>query len=113
VRIGGQNVSTAVFETEQPARVDHLHDDAMPVTAVALGTGARSSADAPITIEGQLWGSIIVASVQEDRLAVGIEHELAGFTELIATAIANAQAREEVAASRARVVAAADEGVDA
>ena len=109
VRIGGQNVSTAVFETEQPARVDHLNDDAMPLTAVALGTGARSSAGAPIKIEGQLWGLMIVASVQEDRLPIGIEHELAGFTDLVSTAIANAHARKEVAASRARVVAAADE----
>jgi PAS domain S-box-containing protein len=107
--IGGQNVSTAVFETEQPARVDHLHDDAMPVTSVALGAGARSSAGAPIKIEGQLWGLMIVASVQEERLPVGIESELAGFTELLSTAIANAHARAEVAASRARVVAAADE----
>jgi PAS domain S-box-containing protein len=107
--IGGQNVSTAVFETGQPARVDHLHDDAMPVTAVALGAGARSSAGAPIKIEGQLWGLMIVASVKEDRLPVRIEHELAGFTGLVSTAIANAHAREEVAASRARVVAAADE----
>jgi PAS domain S-box-containing protein len=109
VRIGGQNVSTAVFQTEQPARIDRLDDDAMPLTGVARGAGARSSAGAPIKIEGQLWGVMIVASVDEDTLPAGIELELAGFTDLVATAIANTQAREEVAASRARVVAAADE----
>jgi signal transduction histidine kinase len=52
---------------------------------------------------------IIVASVHDDRLPLGIEHELAGFTELVATAIANAQAREELAASRARLVTSADD----
>jgi PAS domain S-box-containing protein len=109
VRIGGQNVSTAVFESEQPARVDRLHEDSMPVTTVALGAGARSSAGAPIKIEGHLWGVMIVASLHQDRLPLGIEHQLAGFTDLVATAIANAQAREELAASRARVVTAADE----
>ena len=107
--IGGQNVSSAVFETGQPARVDELEDDGAPVTGLALRAGARSSAGAPIKIGGQLWGVMIVASVQEDRLPVGIEHELAGFTELLATAIANAQVREELAASRARLVTAADE----
>jgi PAS domain S-box-containing protein len=109
VRIGGHNVTTAVFETGQPARVDHLQDDATAVTAVARGSGARSSAGAPILVEGQLWGVMTVASVQEERLPPGIEHELAGFTELLATAIANTQAREELAASRARLVTAADE----
>jgi PAS domain S-box-containing protein len=107
--IGGKNVSTAVFETMQPARIDHLGDDAMPITAFARGVGARSSAGAPITIEGRLWGLMIVASAQEEALAEGIEHELAGFIELVATAIANAQAREELAASRARIVTAGDE----
>jgi signal transduction histidine kinase len=102
-------VSTAVFETMRPARVDHLADDAMPITAVARGAGARSSAGAPITIDGRIWGLMIVASAEEEALAAGIEHELAGFIELIATAIANAQAREQLAASRARIVTAADE----
>jgi PAS domain S-box-containing protein len=109
VSIGGHNVTTAVFETGQPARVDHLQDDATAVTAVARESGARSSAGAPINVEGQLWGVMTVAAVQEDRLPPGIEHELAGFTELVATAIANTQAREELAASRARLVTAADE----
>jgi PAS domain S-box-containing protein len=109
VRIGGRNVTTAVFETGQPARVDHLQDDATAVTAVARDSGARSSAGAPIDVEGRLWGVMTVASLQEARLPLGIEHQLAGFTELVATAIANTQAREELAASGARLVTAADE----
>ena len=109
VKLGGGNVSTKVFDTREPARVDVLTDDASVATATALSIGARSAAGAPINVEGKLWGVITVASLREAGLPIGIEHELAGFTELIATAMANAHAREEVAASRARVVAAGDE----
>ena len=107
--LGGHNVSTLVYETAAPARVDHLDDEAVPVTAIARGNRARSSAGAPIEVEGRLWGVIIVASSRDEGLPAGIEHRLAAFTELVATAIANTQAREEFAASRARLVAAADE----
>ena len=107
--LGGHNVSTLVYETAAPARVDHLEDEAVPVTAIARDNRARSSAGAPIEVEGRLWGVIIVASSRDEGLPAGIEHRLAAFTELVATAIANTQAREELAASRARLVAAADE----
>ena len=109
LRIGGQNVSTAVFETGQPARVDHIYDDATAVSELARASGARSSAGAPIEVGGQLWGLIIVASAQEEKLPVGVERKLAGFVELVATAIANAQAQAELSASRARIVASSDE----
>ena len=107
--LGGLNVSTLVHETAEPARVDHLDDETAAVTAIARGSRARSSAGAPIEVDGRLWGVIIVASSRDEGLPAGIEHELAAFTELVATAIANTQAREELAASRARLVAAADE----
>ena len=92
-----------MFESRQPARVDHLDAEASAVTALARQSGARSSAGAPIEVEGQLWGAMIVASVHEAVLPQGTEHELAAFTELIATAIANAEARAELSASRARL----------
>ncbi|MBV9682703.1 MAG: PAS domain-containing protein, partial [Solirubrobacterales bacterium] len=107
--LGGHNVSTLVYDTAAPARVDRLDDQSAPVTAIARGNRARSSAGAPIEVEGRLWGVIIVASSRDEGLPAGTEHRLAAFTELVATAIANTQAREELAASRARLVAAADE----
>ena len=95
VPLGGTNVSTTVFERNEPARVDYSPGDATPATALAR-EWARSSAGAPINVEGRLWGVMIVGSLQPDGLPPGIEHELAGFTELVATAIANSQAREEL-----------------
>jgi PAS domain S-box-containing protein len=109
VPLGGRNVSTVVFESGRPGRVDHLDDDASAVTALARGSGARSSAGAPIAVEGRLWGVMIVASGREAILPPNAEHELAAFTELLGTAIANAEARAELTASRARIVTSADE----
>jgi signal transduction histidine kinase/PAS domain-containing protein len=109
VPLGGRNVSTAVFESGRPARVDHLDDDASAVTALARGSGARSSAGAPIAVEGRLWGVMIAASGREAVLPPNTERELAAFTELLATAIANAEARAELTASRARIVTSADD----
>jgi signal transduction histidine kinase len=109
VRLGGNNVSTVVFETGQPGRVDELEQEASAVTALAREHGARSSAGAPIEVEGRLWGVMIVASIHRTVLPPGIERELAAFTELIATAIANAEARAELKASRERLVTSADE----
>jgi GAF domain-containing protein len=95
-RLGGRNVSTLVFERNEPARADYLAEDSDSVTMTARETGMRSSAGAPISVEGRLWGVMVVASTRENALPSGIEHRLAAFTELIATTIANAQARQEL-----------------
>jgi signal transduction histidine kinase len=95
--LGGHNVSTLVFESNQPARVDYLAKDEA-VTIAARQLGMRSSAGAPVLVEGRLWGVMIAASARENALPPGTEHRLAAFTDLIATAIANAQAREELSA---------------
>ena len=97
VPLGGTNVSTLVLERNEPSRVDYDADDANPASALAR-QWARSSAGAPINVEGRLWGVMVVGSLQQDGLPPGVEDELAGFTELVATAIANTQAREELTA---------------
>jgi signal transduction histidine kinase len=109
--LGAQNVSTLVFETGKPTRVDDLADGGGAVTMAmaARQTGMRSAAGAPVSVEGRLWGVIIAGSARQDALPPGTEHRLAAFTELVAAAIAGAQAQAELAASRARIVAAADQ----
>jgi signal transduction histidine kinase len=62
----------------------------------------------PIVVEGSLWGVIVIGTVRE-RFPDDAEQRLQEFTELAATAIANAESRSELRASRARIVAAADE----
>jgi signal transduction histidine kinase len=69
--------------------------------------GAR--VDAPIVVDGRLWGIIGANWIEPGEVPAGVEDRLTQFTELVATAIANADSRAELNASRARVVAAADE----
>jgi signal transduction histidine kinase len=95
VGIGGGNAATLVFATKAPARIDRL-TDASAATQLARSVGSRSSAGAPINVAGRLWGVMTVSSSREGGLPLGLEARLAGFTELVATAIANAQAREEL-----------------
>jgi signal transduction histidine kinase len=70
--------------------------------------GIRSAAGAPILVEDRLWG-VMVAAWTRHQPASGIEHRIVQFTDLVATAISNAQARADLAASRARIVAASDQ----
>ena len=100
VGLGGRNVSTLVFERNEPVRVDYSADDPTPATTIAR-EWARSSAGAPINVEGRLWGVMIVGSLHPDRLPAGVEYRLADFTDLVATAVANAQSRADLEASRA------------
>jgi signal transduction histidine kinase len=106
---GGRNVHTLVFETGRPARIDDYGDVSDSGADAAHGRGIRSSVGVPISMEGRLWGVMTLAATGEAPLPADTEERLAGFTELVATAIANAQARTALTASRARIVATADE----
>jgi len=100
--------SQLVFETRRPARINSYAGVPGAGPAAARELGWRSSVAAPVIVEGRLWGAMIVASTSERPLPSDTEERLAEFTELLATAIANAESRAELAASRARIVATAD-----
>jgi signal transduction histidine kinase len=102
-------VTTLVFQTGRAARMDDYADTTGPIADVAREVGIRASVGVPISVEGRLWGVMISASGRAAALPADTEARLAGFTELVATALANAEARAELAASRARIVAAADD----
>jgi signal transduction histidine kinase len=108
VHVGGRNVITRVYQTDRLARVDDYADSTDPVGEAARAAGIRASVGAPISVEGRLWGVIIVASAHEEPLPPDTEARLTGFTELVGTAISNAEAQAALTASRARIVAAAD-----
>jgi signal transduction histidine kinase len=95
------------LRTGQPARLDDFSQTVGEYSVRLRQVGIQSGVAAPIAVEGRLWGAIAVAT-RHGRLPVGTERRMAAFTELVATAIANAEARAEVSASRARIVAAAD-----
>jgi GAF domain-containing protein len=92
-----------VFRTGRSARAD-----ATDVAPAARELGVVSTVATPIVVEGRLWGAVSLASMDE-QLPLDAEERLVKFTELVATAIANAEGKSELAASRRRIVAASDE----
>jgi signal transduction histidine kinase len=106
--LAGHNVPTLVFETSRPARIDRYGEEAGPAAVAAIAAGVHSAVGVPIRVEGRTWGLMNVYSKHEEPLPVDTEARLAGFTELVATAIANAEAQAALTASRARIAATAD-----
>jgi signal transduction histidine kinase len=102
-------VAALVWDTGQAQRLDH-YDGAQGRLAEELHTlGVRSSAGSPVVVEGALWGVMVGALRYGDPIARGTEQRLGQFTQLAATAVANAESRGELTASRARLVASSDE----
>jgi signal transduction histidine kinase len=101
--------TTLIAETRRAARVDDWSDVPGQISAFIRDIGIRSSVGSPILVEGRLWGALAVHTKQPQPLPADTEARLENFTELVATAVSNTEARTEVAASRARIVAAADE----
>jgi signal transduction histidine kinase len=96
VPLQGDNLLTRVFRTQRPARIDHYADAGGVVAGYARTLGVRAAAGAPILVAGRIWGAMNVASSRPEPLAAGTELRVAAFTELVAMAIANAEARSEL-----------------
>ena len=106
--LDGQSAAGAVWRSGRPARVDSFDGPPGSIGELLRRLAIASAAGAPVIVEGRLWG-VMVASWLRQHPAAGMEDRIAQFTELVATAISNAQARADLAASRARIVAASDE----
>jgi PAS domain S-box-containing protein len=106
--IKGTNVAWLVLQTGRPARIDDFSAATDPIGVAVREAGYKSAIGSPVVVEGRLWGVISAAST-EVRMPPGTEARLASFTELVATAIANAESSAELAASRRRIVAASDD----
>jgi len=109
ISLEDESVARMVMETGRPARRDNLQRASDSISAMARRLGVTSTVGTPIVVEGRPWGGMSVSSKQPEPLPADTESRIADFAELVATAIANAEARTELTASRARVVAAADE----
>ncbi|MDQ4130404.1 MAG: GAF domain-containing sensor histidine kinase [Actinomycetota bacterium] len=107
------NLETAggtIFVRARPARFELPHADGPEPDAAVPGPGAvRCVIGCPIIVEGCVWGAIFASSTRPDAFPEDTESRIMDFTELVATAISNAASRAQLAASRARIVATADE----
>ena len=94
--LGGRNVHTLVAETGRAARLDEYVGASGAAADVARRFGVRTAVGAPVSVEGRLWGVIILVSTREQPLPPDTESRLTGFAELAGTAIASAQAGVEL-----------------
>ena len=85
-----------MIRTGLPARIDDWTVLPGPVVARHVAAGFGQCVAAPLIIEGTIWGLISAFGEANQVLPPGSEARLADFTQLMASAIANAQVRDEL-----------------
>jgi signal transduction histidine kinase len=99
----------SLLQTAGPTRMEMSAGIPGSIAALLREQGIHTTVGAPIVVEGRVWGAMAAAWKQEQPASSDAEDRMAQFTELVATAIANAHNSAQLSASRARVVAAADD----
>ena len=108
VPLSGDAAVPKVSRSGQSERVDDYADVDGELAERIRAVGIASSVAAPITVAGKLWGAIVATTGRPRAFPAYTEQRVANFAELVAHALANVDAREQLAASRARIVEAAD-----
>ena len=104
VPVDGETVSGKIRRTGRPARVDDYAGVRGDLVQRLRAVGIQSAVGAPVRFAGRMWGSIVASSGRTHAFPAGAENRLADFSELVTAALANVDAREHLAASRARIV---------
>jgi signal transduction histidine kinase len=107
--LGGTNVTSTVLRTGGTARLDDVAPATGRIGDVARRAGVRSTVGAPVVVDGRTWGVLAAIWAERRPPPDDTEERMARFAELLDTAIANADGRDQLTASRARVLAAGDE----
>jgi PAS domain S-box-containing protein len=105
----GRSVSSIVRRTARPARIQDYRRVGGHSAELARAAAQNSAVGAPIVVDGRLWGVIAVSWGGERSPPADTEERMAKFAQLLETAIANADSRDQLTASRARLLTAADE----
>src|SRR4051794_7979147 len=92
----GTNVVAQVRDSGRPARIDDYTGLTGEIAETVRQAGIGSTVGSPIAVAGRLWGIMVVSSSEPDVLPRDTEARLEHFTELVATAIANSEARDEI-----------------
>jgi PAS domain S-box-containing protein len=99
---------TSVLRTGAPARVDGYERIPGDLARAVREVGFQSTVAVPISLAGATWGALVAALREGETVAAETESRMADFAELVSLALASADAREKLAASRARIVEAGD-----
>jgi signal transduction histidine kinase len=97
-----------VLRSGSPQRVDRYGDASGDLAETLQRSGYHAAVAAPVTVGGGLWGALAAGTRSDEPLPKRLEQRLCDFAELVAQALANADAHEQLAASRARIVEAGD-----
>ena len=108
IPVEGESVTAKLFRSGRPARVDDYDVVEGELAARLREFGIHSVVGAPIFVAGRLWGAIMVSSELAHAFPAETEVRISSFAELVTAALADVDAREQLAASRARIVEAAD-----
>ena len=106
--LGGDTVVAKVLQTGAAQRVERYDEVSGSLAETLRSAGYRAAVAAPVTVAGRLWGALVAASTSDERLPDGLEQRLCDFAELVGQALANADARKRLAASRAELVEVSD-----
>src|SRR3954453_18969553 len=123
--LDGDTSVAKVLRTGSPQRVDRYQEASGILAETLQRSGYQAAVAAPVLVGGRLWGALGGATGRvllggrwggawgaaprpAEPLPDGLEQRLCDFAELVAQALANADAREQLAASRARIVEAGD-----
>jgi signal transduction histidine kinase len=109
VHLDQATVTKDAVLTGRPARIDDLVSEPDGPAKVVRDLGIRSALATPIKVSGSTWGAVTAARTRTEPFPSAAERRLGDFAELVAQAIANCRAQEELAASRVRIVEAGDE----
>jgi signal transduction histidine kinase len=104
----GRGILGRMLQSARPVRIEDFDEVGGVVAALMRELGIRGAAAGPILLGGRLWGALSATWPDPALMPVGAEDRVAAFAELVSHAIESADAREELAASRARLVEAAD-----
>jgi signal transduction histidine kinase/integral membrane sensor domain MASE1 len=106
--LDGDAVLAKVLRTGAAQRMERYDEASGSLAETLRSSGYRAAVAAPVTVAGGLWGALVAATTTDEPLPEGLEERLCDFADLVGQALANADARERLAASRAELVAVGD-----
>ena len=108
VPLGPHSAVGRVHATGKAARIDDYSEVPGEVARLMQEAGLQATVAAPISVAGTVWGAVAVTTPRADPFSPGSEARLRDFCELVSLAVESAEARQELRASRTRLVQAAD-----
>ena len=108
IDLDGDTVVAKVLRSGKPQRVERYEDARGSLAEQLQRSGYRAAVAAPVTVAGDLWGALAAATRSDDPLPRNLETRLSDFADLVAQRLANADAHQQLAASRARIVEVGD-----